>query len=221
MSFRFSNLKYYLAILPLSIIFGSCSNNQIELGNPVELVPGLTMTYWANVEEDPGAIGDIIEFDVLQRFENTVLVNTFEMPDYRFRAVLKEPAFESDYMIALMQLAHGDSVSIEVDLATIPEEHRPPRLNGKIGKLQFFIAVRRVWNEEKLIKEMVERLSNGKPEEWTTTSRGVRVFWDEKGAGAKADIGDTISMRVKGLFTNGVPFMSTPRFTTHRIRVRC
>lgn len=197
-----------LVVILIALIQG-CSGDQIKLGRAVELAPGLSMTYLANVEGEPGKMGDIIEFDVIQKFGNTVLVNTYGMPDYRFRSLIKEPAFESDYMVALNQLAQGDSVSIEVELSTIPEDQRPPQLAGKNGALEFTISVRGVWNEEKLITEMIDRLSNGKPEDWQTTSRGVRVFWDDRGAGERADIGDTIKMHVKGLFTNGVPFMST------------
>lgn len=213
-----SLIKTYPKLLVVFSIFllHGCGGDAIEFGERIQLAPGLSMTYYANIEELPGKKGDIIEFDVLQKAGNTVFVNTYEMPDYRFRAILGEPSFEADYMSALLKLAEGDSVLIEVDIDAIPLDQQPAQLRDKEGKVEFLIAVRQTWNEKELIANMVERLSNGKPEAWVASPRGVRVFWDEKGDGIKADVGDTISMHVKGLFTNGVPFMST--FDTIPIR---
>ena len=179
------------------------------MGEPQDLVEGLSVTYETFYEEDPGQVGDIIEFDLLQKHGEQIVVNTYEIPNYRVRAMLAEPLFETDYMKVLRLLSPGDSVKIDIALNTIPQDQIPRELNSTNGNLTFIISVRNVWNEEKVIETMVSNLSDGNPEVWTKTSRGVRIFWDEEGKGPKAAFGDSLSIHVVGKFVSGYTFMST------------
>lgn len=177
----------------------------------IVLNKGLSYTRHVFYEDEPGAVGDIIEFDMLQKHGEQILVNTFEIPSYRIRALLSEPLFESDYMAVLRTLSPGDSVSIDVVVNTLPQEQIPPQLSSAEGSMTFVIAVRNLWNEEQVIETMVANLSpEDGPSPWTKTSRGVRILWDEKVKnGVKAEFGDSVSIHVSGKYLSGAEFMST------------
>lgn len=177
---------------------------------PIELNVGLSYTRHVFYEEPPGEVGDIIEFDMLQKYGDQILVNTFDIRSYRIRAKLAEPLFESDYMSVLRTLTPGDSVTIEVDVQSLPAEQIPPQLADAEGVMTFNVAVRNLWNEEKVIETMVASLSPEGSNPWTKTSRGVRILWDERVEdGAKAEFGDSVSIHVAGKYLSGAEFMST------------
>jgi hypothetical protein len=178
-------------------------------GKTLELADGLQITCLTEPGNVPGKPGDIVEFEVIQSVNGKELANTFAMPDYVSRAMLAEPLFETDYMKALAMLSEGDSVHVEVDLSTIPEAYFPPGIEEKEGVLILIIRVVGVWNEEVLIDAMVDKLSDGKAETWTKTSRGLRVFYDQKGSGPPLQYGDSVWIHVRGLFTSGTEFLSS------------
>ena len=197
------NIHWFNFLFVFVLFLQSCSSNSKKVGEIEEVKKGLEVEYFQSFSRDYGALGNIIEYDLMQSYQGKVLVNTFSIPDYRARAIITEPEFEGDYMEVLKNLAIDDSVTIKVSLENLPEQHIPPGLEGQKGTLDFVILVRDIWNEQNLIDEMVDRLSEGKPEVWTNTGRGVRVFWDVKGQGKKVEFGDSIRIHVKGLFQNG------------------
>ena len=202
-------MKTLLSSIALFLVLSSCGSENKEVGLKQEVKPGLEVEYLQSYSKKTGELGNVIEYDFIQTYKGKVLANTFQIPDYRARTILKEPDFEGDYMEVLLKSAIDDSISIKVDLKSLPLEQLPKGLEGKEGTLDFIITIRDIWNEEEIIDGMVNRLTDGKPDLWTKTGRGVRIFWDEKGDGEKAEFGDSVKIHVKGLFPTGAPFMST------------
>lgn len=187
----------------------ACGPPGLREDKTLEIAEGLRITPLSVPGNKPGKLGDIVEFEVVQMVNGKELANTFSLPDYRSRAILAEPMFESDYMKALAMISEGDSVRVEVDLATIPEAYFPQGIEEKKGDFTMIISVMGIWNEESLIAGMVDKLSEGKPETWTKTARGLHIFYDEKGKGAPLQYGDSVWIHIKGLFTNGTEFLSS------------
>lgn len=203
------NIRFnLLTIIGLASLFAACGGKKHEAGDTVD-EQGFSMKYLASYENEPGNMGDIIEFDLLQTFKGQVLVNTFQLPDYRVRAILKQPEFETDYMKGLLKMGVDDSVLIAIDLASMPAESIPKGFENENGTMEFTIKVRNIWNENQVIDAMVNQLSDNHPETWKKTAHGVRVFWDEEGTGPKVEFGDSVRIHVKGLFPSGAVFMST------------
>ena len=205
-----SNTAYSLLLISLSSLLAGCGGGEAKMDTAIEINKGLSYTNHVFYEEPPGALGDIIEFDLLQKHGDQILVNTYDVQSYRIRAKLAEPLFESDYMQVLRKLSPGDSVSIDVVVNSLPEEQIPPQLRNTEGSMTFVLSVRNLWNEESVIQTMVETLSEGKPEPFVKTSRGVQIYWDEKNKeGVKAEFGDSIFIHAAGKFLSGQEFMST------------
>jgi len=208
------NLLSRTLFSPVIVVLGSlltgCAGDETKIGTPITINVGLSYTNHVFYEDEPGAEGDIIEFDLLQKHGDQILVNTYEIPSYRIRAKLAEPLFESDYMQVLRKLSPGDSVSVDVVVNSLPEEQIPPQLRNTEGSMTFTISVRNLWNEASVIQTMVDNLSEGKSEPFIKTSRGVQIYWDERVKdGAKAEFGDSIFIHVAGKFLSGQEFMST------------
>ncbi|MFY0675213.1 MAG: FKBP-type peptidyl-prolyl cis-trans isomerase [Bacteroidia bacterium] len=196
------------ALCVLLFVTSACSSKQsAPVGNDIN--SSMSYEVLNSFYKEPGSLGDIIEYDFRLVHNGKILTSTYEIPDYRERAMLRDANFDTDYMHVLNQLSIDDSVMIKTNIESIPNEHLPPNLNSTQGTLELIVSVRNIWNENNVIDEMVGQLSNNKPDEWIKTGRGVRVFWDAKGNGPKAEYGDSIRIHVKGLFPSGAVFMNT------------
>lgn len=204
-NFRLFNLGFF----SLSLLISACSSNQGDKNGSKEVNSTLSYEVLQSFYNEPGNIGDIIEYDFELAHNGKILTSTFEIPDYRERVMLRSANFDADYMNVLTSLSVDDSVIIKTKIESVPEEHLPPNLGVKQGLLELTVAVRNIWNENNVLDEMVNQLSNNSPDSWTKTSRGVRIFWDEKGYGPKAEYGDSVRIHVKGLFPSGAAFMNT------------
>ncbi|MGB0429204.1 MAG: FKBP-type peptidyl-prolyl cis-trans isomerase [Bacteroidia bacterium] len=209
------NIHYNFSILIVILLFGCAGSNKTEIGKQ-EINSSLKVEYLRSYIEEPGSIGDIIEYDFKMSHNNKVLVSTYGIPDYRERAQLKDPEFDSDFMHVIKNLSVDDSVMITVNVQNIPEEHLPQEVTEKNGVLVLIVSIRNIWNEEQVMDKMVNDLSQNQPETWTKTSRGVRIFWDEKGDGSKAEFGDSVYIHVRQLFLSGIPFFDSRQTKTKK-----
>lgn len=175
------------------------NNNEQVLKGSYE--SGLQFEYFVKNEGDKHNLGDIIEFDMIEYQDSIEKVNTFKIPGYCGRALLKQPSFSGDIMEGLLESQIGDSVLFEVDGALIPSYKN-------VNKVQFIIKVRSIWNEDSLVKNMTQTLAKAGKKQSLITQSGMGLLIDEKSKGRKYDIGDTVSIRYKALYTNGVPFES-------------
>ena len=203
----------YSFFLGLVCILSACGSEPsgMEIDTQQTFDSGLELEVLAKGTSQPGEMNDIMELDMSHSFEGKELFSTFSIPDYRARVLLKKPTFLGDYMEGLLKMGVDDSVKMKVSLSLIPEEQLPPELVGKKGNLEIIVRVYNIWNESEVVDEMVNRLSDGHPETWTSTSKGVKVFWDKKGEGQAVEFGDSVVFAVKGLFPSSAVFLTIPK----------
>lgn len=198
---------YTVMILSVTTIL-SCSSEEKQLSKQLDDKSNLGLNLIYDAGDTAGRPGDIIEFDILQKSGDKILTNTFEIPGYTARAILKKPEFPGDYMEGLRILGPGDSAIFQIARTDLPEAmlNRLPEIEDD---LSIIVKVRAIWNEQELIEGLVSHLKRINEGEWKKTSKGLRIFWDERGDGKQVEFGDSVFIHVRSLFTTGVPFFDS------------
>lgn len=214
-------MRNLLTLLLVSVAFIGCKNQE---GKFKTTESGLEYKYHHHNEEaKTAAEGDYVSMDMVYKTESDSILFDSKKNGQPIVLVVGKPAYKGDIIEGITMMAEGDSATFLVVADSFFVHNLQmdmPEFITKGSKLKFDVKMNKIQSEEEVRKEQEEKLEEAKGKEAgmleaylrennitaVPTPSGLYYIEVEKGTGAKAEAGKTVSVHYKGMLLDGTVF---------------